>query len=399
MSTFTDWKSAVKEINKSIGPRTEKQMALAEYCGISVSQREPIVIVAARLRHALASELHTHDALEPSDSLLNYIDLLCKEVGFPKTPEVKEQGVGEAWIVYLRLKQRKEALTRLKLYRGDIVSGSFGYAEVASISQIGRVFFRGGRGFSAWPDSLTVVERHDETTISPLRKQVRNEASDRKRTARWSSIKSQDLEEYLVPDSSNTELTEALAHFESKLAEANDEQPIQQLFETYPVILGSLLGRSPRYLIPRPNLAGKYIPDFLLVDIDSQGAHWTFIELESPSAKIYIKGGKMFSDRARTGIEQIREWRRWVADNRDLARKPKREGGFGYADIDDHAQGLVILGRDHHLVEKGDPIRRQLKNENNISLRTYDGILKQIYSCVSFAGPPAINPFLLREMD
>ena len=143
MPTYKDWKSAIKAINLLTGPRTANQLKLANYCGISVTPREPAVIVAARLRLALTRELNTDDSLRPSKHLSEYLKLLCQRPQNRKTPKVASKGIGKAWITYLHLKRRKEALTRLKLKSGDIVSGGIGYAEVASINNVGRVFFKG----------------------------------------------------------------------------------------------------------------------------------------------------------------------------------------------------------------------------------------------------------------
>ncbi|MCH8976253.1 MAG: DUF4263 domain-containing protein [Proteobacteria bacterium] len=285
----------------------------------------------------------------------------------------------------------------MKLESGDIVSGYFGEAEVTSINHEGRVYFKGGRGFFAWPDTLTIEERKDSGD-TPLRQRVLNDASERKRTEGWSDAKAHDLIKHRVPYFSDVELQNIINTFEDVLNSADDESPLQSYFEEYPMIFGGLLGRESKYVIPRPNLGGKYIPDFLLVDIDSQGAHWTFVELESPTANIYIKGGKAFSLNARIGIDQIKDWRRWIADNRDHARKQRSEGGLGLSDIDDRAKGLVIIGRRDSMIQKGNAIRRQLKNENNISLRTYDGIIQQILSSISFNGSSAVNPYLVRSL-
>src|SRR5262249_16184090 len=56
-------------------------------------------------------------------------------------PQTEEEA--EAWVTYLRLVRRRESLSKLKLDEGDIVKTKDGeLAEVSSIGQDGRVFFK-----------------------------------------------------------------------------------------------------------------------------------------------------------------------------------------------------------------------------------------------------------------
>ena len=254
-----------------------------------------------------------------------------------------------------------------------------------------------GRGLRAWPDTLSLVERLSDGPESAQRVQARNEASDRSLTGDWSVEKDRLLSDYRIASTDFDVLENALQQMEETVAVAEDEQPLQDLLERYPMLLGSLLGRTPRYVVPRPSLAGKYVPDFLLADVDSDGAHWIFVELESPRARIFVQNGKKFSREAQRGIDQVKEWRRWIDDNRNFARRNQAEGGLGLPDIESHAPGLVIVGRTSSLGESDQGHRRQLKNENKIELRTYDGVMKQIRSNLDFSGPAALNPFLLRN--
>lgn len=399
MSTFSKWQDAVKSIKKLMRPRTESQAELAKHCGLNIKEREPEILLAARLKEAFANELCINEQIDPNNLIFEYLAYLAKSAGRKNIPSITSRSLAEAWVYYLQLSIRKSALINLKIVAGDIVETARGPAEVCSIGHDGCVYFRGGRGLRAWPDTIAVKERNSSEAETSLRKIVRSEAAKRSQVKDWSIAKSKDLKPFELRPTSMTSTEIAIEEFELILDKATDERPLQDVLEKHPYILGALLGRTPRYIIPRPRLGDSYIPDFLLVDVDSSGAQWTFVELESPSANIYIKNGKEFSSNARTGIAQVKEWRRWAASNRDLAWRSRSNGGLGFPDIDENALGLVIVGRDNSLLEEGNPLRRQLKSENRIELRSYDGILAQVRNSLEFNGPPLFNNFLLRNMS
>jgi len=112
-------------------------------------------------------------------------------------PQTDEEA--EAWVTYLRLVRRRESLAELELEEGDVVSTKDDeLAEVSSISQEGRVFFKGGRGFGAWPDTISlIVRRNDNSTSARMAQQdARNTAERRASRPDWSVARQDDLSDF-----------------------------------------------------------------------------------------------------------------------------------------------------------------------------------------------------------
>ena len=155
MATFPSWKDAVAQINAVIGPPSTEQIELAQHVGLKLKRNEPSVLLAGRLRTMLSNPLHL-DNLSPSATLLIALEDTCRSVGRRKIPSPDSNAEARAWITYLRLKQRRDSLRKLKLSSGDLVASNLTYSdwevrEVASIREDGCVYFRGGEDCGLGP--------------------------------------------------------------------------------------------------------------------------------------------------------------------------------------------------------------------------------------------------------
>src|SRR3970282_1883876 len=60
------------------------------------------------------------------------------------------------------------------------------------------------------------------------------------------------------------------------LNEAKDERPLQEFYTTHPYLLALAFPVHCCWLFPKPRLGGgKWVPDFLLCDLNSLGYKWT----------------------------------------------------------------------------------------------------------------------------
>jgi hypothetical protein len=105
-----------------------------------------------------------------------------------------------SWIEYLHLRRRLECLRAMDLNAGDLVQkfddDETAIEEVVSISNEGRVYFKGGLGASAWPDNLRVRARKDEN--SPLRSKAHSRAALRTNSDTFGRNKQQELSQFEV---------------------------------------------------------------------------------------------------------------------------------------------------------------------------------------------------------
>ncbi len=377
-----NWRDAIRDIDEITGPVTDRQKALAVIADIQIPEDLPQLVAKLRLQTALSRDLGLPSgrvtASECTEGQLNLIAKLRWDSNIKVDPADWREA--SAWIYYFTLKARGRALEQSQIEAGDIVEvvGSEGrFEEVSSIGSDGRIHFKGGAGAGAWPDKVTVqCNRSDESPRArELKQKASNQAALRGRASGWSGDKHRELAEFEVKSPLTMEDVEELREV---IEAADDEKPIQEFIESRPQILGALLGGNLQFCLPRASFAGKYVPDFLMSDVDSLGVRWVLVELETPISSVTLKNANEFEQHARKGISQIREWREWLQNNTDIARRSKRNDGLGLVDIRAQSEGLVLVGRRARLHENTHTVRNPIREENRIRVQTYDWLLEQL---------------------
>ncbi|MBA2881799.1 hypothetical protein HNR65_002130 [Desulfosalsimonas propionicica] len=389
---FSNSHEAAGAIAELIGGPTPRQRQLAELCGITLERDCPTLVAAAKLRMALTVELNLRTADYVSEELENLVEQLRTSDDVTVSYESNEEAL--AWIAHFRLKRRREHLLELELRHGDIVMTWSGeIAEVSSIGQNGRVFFKGGRGFGAWPDLIKVRARKEDESgeAKELRIQAKNKAEKRKGPSEWSAAKSGDLAHF-VTECGLTEVE--VDELEAVIENASDERPIQKFLESHPHLITSLMSGNERYCIPQKRLGGEYIPDFIIGDADSLGFRWVLIEIETPRSGIYLQKGEDLDQYARKGYSQIVSWRNWLCNNFAYARNSPRQDGLGLFDIREKSDAVVLVGRREKMPPTKDAQRSEIRQSNNIQIHTYDWLIETLRGIVRHTGPPGSNRYL-----
>lgn len=161
--------------------------------------------------------------------------------------------------------------------------------------------------------------------------------------------------------------------FEKALANSQREEDMQTFFTENPFILAEQLPHC-HHVIPKFSFGGKYISDFLLPEMASSGTTWVLVELEPVNAKLVTASGQL-ADRLRGGIQQVKDWRDWLLDNRDQALRPRRQNGLGFENIED-IRGWVIVGRRSEVSARFNQLRNQVQRDSKIDVMTYDRLLE-----------------------
>lgn len=392
--TFQTSEEALRWLRPLARKTTAQQQALARLAKIKIPRNTPRLVAAALLRIALRDELDLHPRLEGSTADEESLAALQEEdVDFSESATPEERWAHRAHDYIL---QRIAAHEKLRLVSGDLVLlADKKPAEVSSIGKDGRVYFKGGAGFGAWPDRIKRVVRRGDASggARRLRVAAENEASRRLKPRVWSQARATELEKWLVANSLHETQVQA---FEEVIDDAVDERPIQKFIEKNPEILASLVGGNERYCIPLKRLGDRYVPDFVVGSVDSLGVRWHFVELETPRSGIYTGKGDGLDKFARKGSDQITAWRRWVAENLGHARARRSESGLGLFDVEGHAPGFVIVGRRNRMPDDvSESIRLEQRSRNNTEIHSYDWLLERLHGTLRYSGLPAMSPYLL----
>jgi hypothetical protein len=177
--------------------------------------------------------------------------------------------------------------------------------------------------------------------------------------------------------------------YRNVLDAATDEQTMQRHLSNNPILLAQILdGGHGRWVLPHKDLGGRFEPDFVIGHRWSGPTwEWVLVELQTPvlrgprnpDGRLFMKKGRM-SEQLDEGIRQINEWRRWISANLDTAKRSRTEMGLGLTGIEPSPPGLLIIGREGDLTPEHAAMRKQLSDQHNIRIQSYDWLVREAQS-------------------
>ena len=172
---------------------------------------------------------------------------------------------------------------------------------------------------------------------------------------------------------------------EAGIESAKKEEDIQKILALIPLLLVQhLRGGHGRWVIPKQKLGAEHVTDFIIGERHSFGFDWTAVELESPKLKMFTKKGN--PTKALThAIRQIQDWRAWLKRNHDYASRERNKKGLGLVDIDSNIPGLILIGRRNSIDPSTHELRRQMVQDLNIKIHTYDTLIDWAWSRMKWA--------------
>lgn len=75
-------------------------------------------------------------------------------------------------------------------------------------------------------------------------------------------------------------------------------------------------GHHHAYLFPEQQLGIEYVVDYMLLGKNSDGFSIVLVEFENANVSFLQKNQNQESKSVRDGLTQIRDWKRWVDNNR-----------------------------------------------------------------------------------
>ncbi|MGA5522909.1 Shedu anti-phage system protein SduA domain-containing protein [Streptomyces pseudogriseolus] len=370
--------SAVTESLKACcsGPSTTQQL-LARRVGLEIQEATPAPVAAAMLRIHLREPLQLAAAKQCSYAQYSYLCDLADLTGTSRPDRALDRELAGGWIQALRAQYVAAHLELWKPEPGDVAVCRSGPEElfgvISSISDTGRLYFRGVGGQGTWPQHLLRLVRTDNQEHAEAVATARQQAAMRHANAHQLGPGALTrLREWQVKDLPGPEAVQAL---QDALAIATDERPMQVLLEKHREVLAHLVtGHHATFVRPQVDLGGKYVADFAVGGVTSMGMVWRLVELESPTAPLVLKDGQP-SKNLRKAIQQIRDWRRWIVEHLGTARESAQQGGTGLEGIQPNPPGLIIIGRENPAAPT-EILRLELLQETHVEIRTYDWLVR-----------------------
>lgn len=126
-------------------------------------------------------------------------------------------------------------------------------------------------------------------------------------------------------------------------------------------------------------MGSEYCVDYMLLGKNSDGYSLILVEFENANTPFIIQSQVLESNDVRKGITQIRDWKRWMDENRQYFLKST---GLYNKSIDIPTARIyycLVVSRRKFLNEPARELRSQLTYEaNNLKIMTYDRLVDHI---------------------
>lgn len=145
------------------------------------------------------------------------------------------------------------------------------------------------------------------------------------------------------------------------------------LFEEYD------FGHHEAYIAPEQMLGSEYRVDYMLLGRNSIGHQIILIEFEDVNVDYKIKTSNTESESVRKGLTQIRDWRRWMDDNRPYFMR-----SCGLVDISRNIPSwginyCLVVGRRNRMDDVANQMRGQSQHDvPGLRIVSYDRLVDNV---------------------
>lgn len=138
-------------------------------------------------------------------------------------------------------------------------------------------------------------------------------------------------------------------------------------------------GHHGAYLFPELSLGSEYAVDYALLGKSSDGYSVVLVEFEKANVPFLLTSSNTEHESVRKGITQIRDWKRWLDNNREYFLK---SSGFRDKGIDIPTSRIfycLVVSRRNLMDSRAADLRSQICYEmNNTKIISYDRLVDNI---------------------
>lgn len=131
-------------------------------------------------------------------------------------------------------------------------------------------------------------------------------------------------------------------------------------------------------VVPEYKLGAEYRLDYLLIGKNSLGYQFVFVEFEDVNVDYRLKTANSETDKVRKGLNQIRDWKRWIDQNRSyfLGADGIKEfannvppWGFRYC---------LVVGRRNRMDDTSNQLRGEMQRDLGVTIMSYDRLVDYV---------------------
>lgn len=174
--------------------------------------------------------------------------------------------------------------------------------------------------------------------------------------------------------------------FKDIVDKAQNENEVQSYIKTYKkwfipaaIYKDYNFGHHDAYLFPELSLGSEYAVDYALLGKNSDGYSIVLVEFEKANVSFSLMSSNTEHESVRKGITQIRDWKRWLDDNREYFLK---SSGFRDKGIDIPTSRIfycLVVSRRELMDSRDTDLRSQICYEmNNTKIISFDRLVDNL---------------------
>lgn len=133
------------------------------------------------------------------------------------------------------------------------------------------------------------------------------------------------------------------------------------------------------YIFPELSFGAEYISDYCLLGRSSDGFSIVLVEFEKANVPFKVKTQNSESDSVRKGITQIRDWKRWLDDNREYFIRSIGLESKGIKIPTSRIYYCIVVSRRDLMDQCAADLRSQLNCEfQNLKIVSFDRLVDNI---------------------